>query len=412
MKTYLVGGAVRDRMLGEAVGDRDWVVVGAAPEELEDQGYKQIGKDFPVFIHPETGEQYALARTERKSGKGYKGFTFHTSKSVTLEDDLARRDLTINAMAEDQDGNLIDPFGGKQDLEKKILRHVSPAFAEDPLRVLRVARFAARFAFHVAGETLQLMRELSALGELEYLQPERVWNELVAALKAPHPARFVLTLRACGAFDTLFPEIERLFGVPQRKKFHPEIDAGVHTLMTLEQAARASDDPLVRFAALTHDLGKGTTPKMELPSHVGHEKRGVKIIKKLCKRYSAPNNYRNLATQVSRHHLHCHRIKEMRPATILKKLEALDAFRRPERFESFLICCEADYHGRTGFEERDYPQADYFRKTREAAVNINTAKLVARGLKDKAMREAIRSARIKAITKVARLYKGNKNPAQ
>ncbi|MCK5498440.1 MAG: multifunctional CCA addition/repair protein, partial [Gammaproteobacteria bacterium] len=367
------------------------------PEEMETQNFKAVGKDFPVFLHPETKEEYALARTERKTGYGYKGFTFHTSMDVTLEEDLARRDLTINAIAEDETGNLIDPFNGKQDLENKILRHVSPAFIEDPLRVLRVARFAARFGFRIAPETLALMQEIVKSGELESLVAERVWSELERALGETYPSRFILALRACNALNILFPEIDRLFGVPQPKKHHPEIDTGIHTLMSLNQASRLSEDPQIRFAVLVHDLGKGTTASDKLPSHRGHEERGVKLIESLCERYRAPNQFRDLAIQVSRHHLTCHRIKEMRAETILKKLESLDAFRRPERFNQFLICCEADARGRTGFEDRKYPQADYFKNALNAANGINTESLNKLGLKGKAMAEAIRKERLSAI---------------
>ena len=397
MKIYLVGGAVRDKLLGKPGKDSDWVVVGSTPEEMETQNFKAVGKDFPVFLHPETKEEYALARTERKTGYGYKGFTFHTSMDVTLEEDLARRDLTINAIAEDETGNLIDPFNGKQDLENKILRHVTPAFIEDPLRVLRVARFAARFGFRIAPETLALMQEIVKSGELESLVAERVWSELERALGETYPSRFILALRACNALNILFPEIDRLFGVPQPKKHHPEIDTGIHTLMSLNQASRLSEDPQIRFAVLVHDLGKGTTASDKLPSHRGHEERGVKLIESLCERYRAPNQFRDLAIQVSRHHLTCHRIKEMRAETILKKLESLDAFRRPERFNQFLICCEADARGRTGFEDRKYPQADYFKNALNAANGINTESLNKLGLKGKAMAEAIRKERLSAI---------------
>jgi len=398
METYLVGGAVRDKLLGSPGKDKDWVVVGSTPQEMEAQNFKAIGKDFPVFLHPETKEEYALARTERKSGKGYKGFTFHTSPDITLEEDLARRDLTINAIAEDNTGKLIDPFNGKQDLEDKILRHVSPAFVEDPLRVLRVARFAARFGFRIAPETMALMKEISASGELEALVPERVWNELEQAMGETYPSRFIMALQACQALSILFPEIEQLFGIPQPVKYHPEIDTGIHILMSLNQASRLSQDPQIRFATLVHDLGKGTTPKEKLPGHPGHEERGVKLIEALCKRYRAPKQYRDLAIQVSRHHLTCHRIEEMRAETILKKLESMDAFRRPERFEKFLICCEADARGRTGFEDRAYPQADYFKKTLDAANEIDTESLRQQGLEGKAMAEAIRNERINLIS--------------
>ena len=398
MEIYLVGGAVRDKLLGKPGKDNDWVVVGSTPQEMEAKKFKAIGKDFPVFLHPQTKEEYALARTERKAGKGYKGFTFHTSADITLEEDLARRDLTINAIAEDQAGKLIDPFNGRQDLKDKILRHVSPAFVEDPLRVLRVARFAARLGFRIAPETMALMKEISESDELEALAPERVWNELERAMGETYPSRFILALRACHALGVLFPEIERLFGVPQPEKHHPEIDTGIHILMSLNQASRLSQDPQIRFATLVHDLGKGTTAKDKLPSHHGHEERGVKLIEELCKRYRAPNQYRELAIQVSKHHLSCHLIDEMRAETILKKLESMDAFRRPERFKKFLICCEADARGRTGFEDRDYPQAEYFKKSLDAANEIDTESLKQQGLEGKAMAEAIRSERINLIS--------------
>ena len=400
MKIYLVGGAVRDKLLGKQSKDSDWVVVGSTPEEMETQGFKLVGKDFPVFLHPGTKEEYALARTERKTGKGYKGFAFHTSGDVTLEEDLARRDLTINAIAEDEIGNLIDPFNGKQDLENKILRHVSPAFIEDPLRVLRVARFAARFGFRIAPETVVLMKEIAESGELATLVPERVWSELERAMGETYPSRFILALRACNALTILFPEIDRLFGVPQPEKHHPEIDTGIHTLMALNQASRLSEDPRIRFAALVHDLGKGLTPKDKLPSHHGHEERGVKLIETLCRRYRAPNQFRALAIQVSRHHLICHRIEEMRAETILKKLESMDAFRRVERFNQFLICCEADARGRTGFEDRNYPQAEYFKNALNAAGDINTELLKQQGFEGKAMADAIRTERLNAIGKL------------
>lgn len=397
MQTYLVGGAVRDKLLGIPVKDRDWVVVGATPEEMLDKGFKPVGKDFPVFLHPETKEEYALARTERKSGKGYKGFTFHTSPDVTLEDDLQRRDLTINAIAEDEAGNLIDPYSGAKDLEAKLLRHVSPAFVEDPLRVLRIARFAASLGFKIAPETMALLKEISNSDELDALVPERVWTEMEKALSGKYPARFILVLRSCNALETLFPEIEALFGVPQTKEYHPEIDTGLHTIMSLNQSVRLSPDPMIRFAALVHDLGKATTPKDKLPSHHGHEERGVKIIEKLCERYRIPNKYKELAINVSRFHLDCHRIQEMKPETILKKLEQLDAFRRPDRFEQFLITCEADARGRAGFEDRDYPQADYFKKALDAANQVNGKSLQEQGLEGKALGQELKTQRIEKI---------------
>jgi tRNA nucleotidyltransferase (CCA-adding enzyme) len=397
MKIYQVGGAVRDRLLGRPVKDRDWVVVGSTPEEMIALGFKPVGRDFPVFLHPDTHEEYALARSERKSGKGYKGFVFHTSPDITLEDDLARRDLTINAIAEDQNGNLIDPFGGARDLEQGLLRHVSPAFVEDPLRVLRVARFAARFGFRIADETMQLMQQISAGGELDALVPERVWAETELALGEKYPARYILVLRACHALKVLFPEIDRLFGVPQPEQYHPEIDTGLHTIMVLNQAARLTDDPQVRFAALMHDLGKGTTPEDEWPAHHGHETRGAALVEKLCWRYRIPNAYRELAMMVARYHPVCHRIMEMKNETILGKLEALDAFRRPERFEQFLLACEADARGRSGFEDRDYPQADYFRCALKLAADINTSALVAQGMSGDAMAQAIKQLRLSAL---------------
>ncbi len=397
MKTYQVGGAVRDKLLNIPVKDRDWVVVGSTPDEMESLGYKPVGKDFPVFLHPETHEEYALARTERKKGKGYKGFTFHTSQDITLEDDLARRDLTINAIAKDENGNLIDPFGGRQDLEAGILRHISPAFVEDPLRVLRVARFAARFGFTIADETLTLMKEISSSGELEALVAERVWTEMERALAEKYPARFIMVLRECNALKILLPEINCLFGIPQPVKYHPEIDTGIHTIMVLNQAAQLTDDPQIRFAALMHDLGKGNTPGEEWPSHHGHEARGVELIKTLCKRYRIPNAYCDLAIPVALYHVDCHRVRELRPETLLKKLEALDAFRRPERFEQFLLACEADARGRTGFEDSAYPQADYFRKALNAAMQIDTQSLVDQGMEGEKMAEAIHKKRLDAI---------------
>ncbi len=396
MQIYLVGGAVRDRLLGLAVQDRDYVVVGATPERLEALGFKLIGANFPVFLHPQTKCEYALARTERKSGRGYKGFTVYAGPDVTLEQDLARRDLTINAMAEDEAGTLIDPFGGAQDLQRGVLRHVSPAFAEDPLRVLRVARFAARFGFSVAHETLALMRSLVEAGEMEELVAERVWAELERALGEKQPTRFFEVLRECGATARLFPELDNLFGVPQPPEKHPEIDTGVHSLMVLEQAARLSADARVRFAALLHDAGKALTPREEWPQHVGHEENGVALIQELCRRLRAPNEYRDLAVLAARFHLHCHRAAELREATLLDTLEALDAFRRPERLEQFLLACEADARGRTGYEDRPYPQAEIFRRAFAAARAVDAAALAA-GLSGPAVAERLRRERIAAI---------------
>ena len=396
MKIYLVGGAVRDRLLGLPVKDHDWVVVGATPEAMTALGYKIVGADFPVFLHPDTKEEYALARTERKSGQGYKGFTVYAGPDVTLEQDLARRDLTINAMAEDADGQLIDLFDGAADLKHGILRHVAPAFAEDPLRVLRVARFAARFGYPVAHETQQLMCALVEAGEMETLVAERVWAELERALGEKQPVRFFEVLRECGALQRLLPELDALFGVPQSPEYHPEIDTGVHTLMVLAQAARLSADVRVRFAALLHDLGKGTTPSSEWPKHIGHEGRSVALVQKLCSRFRVPNDYRDLAVLVARYHTHCHRAAELRDSTLLETLEALDAFRRPERVEGFVCACEADARGRTGLEDRPYPQADIFRKAYQAARAVDTA-AVANGRSGPQVGVAIHQARIEAI---------------
>ena len=401
MKTYLVGGAVRDRLLGIAVKDRDYVVVGAMPEEMLRAGYRPVGKDFPVFLHPQTHEEYALARTERKTGRGYHAFAFHTDPSVTLEDDLRRRDLTINAIAEEEDGALIDPFGGARDLEAKILRHVSPAFAEDPVRVLRVARFAARYAdrgFRIAEETLALMRGMVADGEVDHLVPERVWAETQKALTEKTPGAFLRILRDCGALRVLFHEIDALYGVPQRAEFHPEIDSGIHTEMVVDMAARlAPGDALIGYSALVHDLGKALTPKDVLPKHIGHEHRGLAPVEAVSTRYKVPAEYAALAQLVCKLHLLAHTALELKPATVLGLFEQLDAFRRPERIESFLIVCEADKRGRLGQSESAYPQADYLRRAFVAASAISAREFVERGLHGPAIGEAMRKARIDAI---------------
>lgn len=377
MEVYLVGGAVRDELMGIPVDERDWCVVGATPEEMLDRGYRQVGRDFPVFIHPESGEEYALARTERKTGAGYHGFSFHTAPDVTLEDDLRRRDLTINAMARSDDGTLIDPFGGAADVEAKLLRHVSDAFVEDPVRILRVAKFAARFhalGFRVADETLELMAGIVEVGEADALNPERVWKETEAALQGPDPQVFFGVLRACGALAVVFPEIDALFGVPQPRKWHPEIDCGVHTMMVLEQAALLSADAEVRFAALLHDLGKATTQPARLPSHHGHEQRSVRLVRQLCTRLPVPGRMRDLALLVAEYHGHCHRAFELKASTILRMLERVDAFRRPQRFDKFLLACEADARGRTGLEAAPYPQRDYLRGAFECAAAVDGAR--------------------------------------
>ena len=379
--------------------ERDWCVVGATPAEMKAAGYKQVGKDFPVFLHPDTGEEYALARTERKTAAGYHGFEFHTDPGVTIEDDLGRRDLTINAIAQDTDGNLVDPYGGIADIRNRILRHVSDAFVEDPVRVLRVARFAARFAylgFVIAPETLALMRRITADGEIDALVPDRVWKETETALLGRDSRVYFETLRECGALGILFPEIDRLFGVPQPKQWHPEIDTGVHVMMVLDQAARLSPDLEVRFAALVHDLGKGTTRKHSLPSHPGHERRGVKLIRRLANRLPVPNACRDLGILVSEYHTHCHRAFELRAATILRMLEATDAFRRPSRFEQFLLACEADARGREGLEDRPYTQVDLLRGAFAAASEIDAAAIAA-SHEGKAIGDAIRRERLAAV---------------
>ncbi len=404
MQTYLVGGAVRDKLLGRNVVDRDYVVVGATPEAMSRLGFRPIGRDFPVFLHPQTREEYALARTERKSGRGYHGFVFSTDPAVTLEQDLERRDLTINAMAQDDQGGLIDPFGGARDLEARMLRHVSPAFAEDPVRVLRVARFAARYAplgFRIADETLALMKRMVDDGEVAHLVAERVWAETRKALAEPAPSAFLKSLRACGALGILFPEIDALYGVPQRAEFHPEVDTGVHVELVLDMAARlAPGDDLVGFCALTHDLGKALTPADVLPRHIGHEHAGVAPLRALASRLRVPAEHAALAEHVCRFHLDIHRAFELRPETLLSILERVDAFRRPERIAPFLLACEADKRGRLGFEEASYPQADYVRAAHAAASAVDAAAFVEQGLTGPAIGEAVRKARVQAIAKV------------
>jgi tRNA nucleotidyltransferase (CCA-adding enzyme) len=401
MKTYLVGGAVRDKLLGRPVTERDWVVVGASPEHMQSLGYTAVGKDFPVFLHPHTREEYALARTERKTGHGYGGFSFYCGVEVTLEDDLIRRDLTINAMAEDEQGNIIDPYNGRDDLQQKLLRHVSPAFAEDPVRVLRVARFAARYyqyGFRVANDTIALMQSMVANGEVDHLVAERIWKETERALGEPNPEIFIQVLRDCHALERLYPEIDTLFGVPQTATHHPEVDTGIHTLMSLQQAAKLSNNTCVRFATLLHDLGKGTTPQKEWPRHIAHEDRSLPLIKNLCERIAAPRDYKELALMVAQWHTHCHRAKELKPATVLKVLQSNDAFRRPERFLQFLLCCEADARGRTGFENREYPQADFFRSALDAARQIDITPLREQGLTGPAFGDAITRLRLEKIS--------------
>ena len=401
MQVYLVGGAVRDAQLGIPHKERDWCVVGATPEELEALGFRRVGKHFPVFLHPETREEYALARTERKTAPGYHGFKFDCSPEVTIEEDLERRDLTINAIAQDDDGQLIDPWGGLQDLRDRVLRHVSGAFVEDPVRILRVARFAARFrnlGFTVADETMALMRSMVKDGEVDALVPDRVWRETELALAGNNARVFIEVLRECGALRIVFPEVDALFGIPQPAEWHPEIDTGLHVMMVLDQAEALSDALEVRFAALVHDLGKGTTPQAMLPSHHGHETRGCKLIRRLAERLPVPRACRDLGLLVSEYHTHVHRALQLRPKTLLKVLERTDAFRRPERFEQFLLACEADARGRAGLEDRDYPQADLFRGAFRAASSVDTA-TIARDTKPRKISTAIQRARKAAIAR-------------
>ena len=413
MKTFLVGGAVRDRLLGLPVTDRDYVVVGATPDAMLRAGFKPVGKDFPVFLHPQTQEEYALARTERKTGRGYHGFAFDTDPSVTLEDDLRRRDLTINAIAQDDDGALIDPFAGAADLRAGILRHVSPAFAEDPVRILRVARFAARYAergFRIAAATQELMRVMVRDGEVDHLVPERVWAETRKALAERAPSAFVRALRDCGALARILPEVDALYGVPQRAEFHPEIDTGVHVEMVLDMAARiAPGDALIGVCALTHDLGKALTPAAELPSHRRHEQRGVVPLQALAARLKVPAEYATLAELVCRLHLLAHTAFELRPKTVLELFEKLDAFRQPKRLPQFLLACAADKRGRMGMADSDYPQARYLTAVFHAALEPKAQPLLDAGLRGPELGAALRRARHKAIAAAIRTHK--KNPA-
>jgi len=397
METYLVGGAVRDQLLGYPVHERDWVVVGATPDDMLARGFQQVGKDFPVYLHPVTREEHALARTERKQGHGYTGFAVHCAKEVTLEEDLQRRDLTINAMALDKDQRLIDPYGGERDLQQRLLRHVSDAFVEDPLRVLRTARFAARYAhlgFSVAAETLDLMTAIVDQGELAHLPAERIWTEMDRALGERNPEVFIDVLRQCGGLKKLIPELDALFGVPQPETHHPEIDSGIHTLMTLQQAVRLTPARDVRFAVLMHDLGKGTTPAHELPRHIAHEHRGIELVEAVCRRLKVPRQYRDLALKVCEYHLLCHQATGLRGKTLLKLITATDALRRGERFEAFLLACEADARGRKGQEEAPYPQADYLRQAQLLAQQVTAADFVGQGLQGKELGQAITTARI------------------
>ncbi len=403
MRVYCVGGAVRDRLLGLEVQDRDHVVVGATPDEMVAQGFRPVGKDFPVFLHPVTREEYALARTERKTAKGYKGFQAYAAPEVTLEQDLARRDLTINAIAQDEQGRLVDPYGGIRDLETGVLRHVGPAFAEDPVRILRLARFAARYPhFTVAPETRVLARAMVDGGEVDALVPERVWQELSRGLMEARPSRMFEVLRDCGALARILPEVECLFGVPQPPQHHPEIDTGVHVMLVIDYAARHGYSLPVRFAALTHDLGKGTTPKEILPRHIGHEQRSVELVKVLCRRLRVPNDCRDLAVVVAGLHGKAYRAFEMRPATVLQLLHDADALRQPQRFEDFLRACECDLRGRTGLEDTAFPEADYLRAALTAALAVDAGS-IARGCDDaERIRAAVFAARTAAVAAISK----------
>jgi len=399
MQIYIVGGAVRDRLLGLPVKDRDWVVVGASVESMLQQGYKPVGKDFPVFLHPHSHEEYALARTERKTGKGYHGFAFHADQSVTLEQDLARRDLTINAIAQDDQGQLIDPYHGQQDLRDGILRHVSPAFAEDPVRILRLARFAARFGFSIAPETMQLMHHMVVAGEVDALVAERVWQEMAKALMEDKPSRFFLALRACGALQRILPELDALFGVPQRADYHPEIDTGDHVMRVIDMAASMQQPLPVRFAALTHDLGKALTPADILPRHIGHEARGEKPLLALCERLRVPAECRDLARITVLHHTKVHCAAEMKPATILRLFKDCDALRRPERFRQMLAAGLADARGRLHFENDPYPQAGWMEQLLAAALAVDAGQIAKSCTDPRQIPQQVDAARIQAITR-------------
>ena len=402
MQTYMVGGAVRDALLGLPVNDRDWVVVGASPHEMIGAGYLPVGKDFPVFLHPQTREEYALARTERKTARGYHGFAFHAEPNVTLEQDLARRDLTINAMARDEHGGLVDPFGGQADLKNRVLRHVTLAFREDPVRILRLARFAARFSdFAVATETMTLMREMVEAGEVDALVAERVWQELARGLMERKPSRMFELLRECGALARLLPEVNRLWGVPQRAEYHPEVDTGVHLMLVLDMSARLQASLPVRFACLTHDLGKGTTPPEDLPRHIGHEERSARLLRKICDRLRVPTECRELADVVAREHGNIHRSAEFGAAAQVRLLERCDAFRKPQRFEAILLACECDARGRLGLEKNPYPQRGRLLAALTAAQGVPTHEIAAQAQQQQVdgprIGEMIHTARVQAV---------------
>mgnify|MGYP002634512513 FL=1 len=395
--TYCVGGAVRDQLLGIPVQDRDWVVVGSTPEDMVAHGFKPVGKDFPIFLHPVTHEEYALARTERKITPGYKGFVVHAAPNVTLEQDLLRRDFTINAIAQAADGTLIDPYHGMADIQARILRHVSPAFSEDPVRILRAARFVARTGFYIAPETMNLMRDMVVSGEVDALVPERVWQELARSLMEKRPSLFIITLRECGALQKILPEVDALFGVPQPPLHHPEIDCGIHTMLVLEDAALHDYSLEVRFAALTHDLGKGNTPAEILPHHIGHEARSVKLLRSLCERIRVPADCRDLALLVARYHGDVHRALELRPETIVRLFQNCDAWRRPERFTQVLQACAADARGRTGHEQDDYPQAAYLLRALQAAQSVDAGEIAKQYTNNGAIAARLHAARVEAI---------------
>jgi tRNA nucleotidyltransferase (CCA-adding enzyme) len=405
MQTYLVGGAVRDGLLNIAIKDKDWVVVGSTPAELINLGYSQVGADFPVFLHPQTKEEYALARTERKSGSGYQGFNCDFNPDITLEEDLMRRDLTVNAMAQNDDGSIVDPYNGQQDIKDKKLRHVSDAFSEDPLRVLRVARFAARFAhlgFTIAEETLELMRDIANSGELALLTPERVWQETERALGESQPWVYFQALRDCNALAVIFPELDNLFGIPQPAQHHPEIDCGIHTLMVLEQASKLTTDINIRWASLLHDLGKGLTQEDILPSHYGHEQSGEKLVIKVNKRLKTPNEFKDLSRLVCVYHTHVHRAFELKPQTLLKFFNNIDLWRKPERLQQILIACKADSRGRTGFEEAEYSQMEYITHIAEACLAVTATQFVEQGIQGKAIGEAIAKKRLEVIAQLTK----------
>lgn len=410
MKAYLVGGAVRDTLLKLPVRERDWVVIGETPEAMVARGYTEVGRDFPVFLHPETKDEYALARIERKTSHGYKGFAVHATPDVSLEDDLIRRDLTINAMAIMDNGEIFDPYGGQKDLENKIFRHISPAFCEDPVRVLRIARFCARYqhlGFSIAPETQKLLHEMVAQGEIDHLVPERVWAETAKALSEQSPAAYFQALRDCNALARIFPELNALFGVPQPARYHPEIDTGIHVLMVLEQAALLSDKTTVRFAALMHDLGKALTPAEKWPSHHGHETLGINALKTLCQRLRIPNNHQKLALQVMQYHTHCHRVFALRPGTLCDMLASIGAFKEENQLSDFLLACEADARGRQGFEEQPYPQADYIRAALKAAKYIDSKAITQDNLQGKEIGLAIHRLRTHEISKIKQHFTQN-----